>query len=108
VRDVLRVQLERIDLALTDDEPEFVAMRRDERVTEDRYNEQDPSVVTTELVDAADALATRLEHLDDRGWARTGIYNYPAPASRSVEWINRHTIHEVRHHLGDIDHLLRS
>jgi S-DNA-T family DNA segregation ATPase FtsK/SpoIIIE len=36
VRDVLRVQLQRIDLALADDEPEFAAMRRDERVTEDR------------------------------------------------------------------------
>jgi S-DNA-T family DNA segregation ATPase FtsK/SpoIIIE len=108
VRDVLRVQLERVDLALAEDEPEFVPMRRDERVTEDRYNDQDPSLVATELGDAADALANRLAHLDDRGWARTGIYNYPAPAARSVEWIGRHTIHEERHHLGDIDHLLRS
>jgi hypothetical protein len=69
----------------------------------DRYNEQSLAAVTGALVERADELASELEGLDDEGWARTGIYNYPEPADRTVEWIARHTLHEVRHHQRDID-----
>jgi S-DNA-T family DNA segregation ATPase FtsK/SpoIIIE len=103
VRDVLRVQRERVDLALTTDTPEFVPMRRDERVVEERYNEQAPADVSRDLVAAADAFATQLELLDDAGWARTGIYSFPTRQLRTVEWIARHTVHELEHHLRDID-----
>ena len=98
VRDVLDVQRGRVLLALVEDEPEFVPMGRDERAVDLRYNEQDPAKVGAQLDKAADALATTLEALDDAGWDRTGLYNYPAPQLRSVEWIGRHTVHELRHH----------
>ena len=52
--------------------------------------------------DAVETLATLLERLDDDGWSRTGLYNYPEPALRTVEWIAIHTIHELLHHRGDI------
>src|SRR5262245_12163015 len=42
VRDVLRVQTERVQLAQREVEPTFAPMRRDERAVEERYNEQDP------------------------------------------------------------------
>jgi hypothetical protein len=103
LRDVFTVQRGRIDLALAEDAPDFVPMRRDERAVEERYNEQSPADVARELVDAAGAFATRLETLDDAGWARTGIYNYPTSQVRAVEWIGRHTIHEIEHHLHDIE-----
>jgi hypothetical protein len=106
VRDVLKVQRERIRLALAEDQPAFAPMRREERVIEDRYNEQDPADVIKELVDAAAALAHVLETLDEEGWRRTGIYNFPTTQVRTVEWIGRHTLHEGRHHLWDIDRLL--
>jgi S-DNA-T family DNA segregation ATPase FtsK/SpoIIIE len=102
VRDVLRVQTERVAQAQREDEPTFTPMRRDERVLEDRYNEQDPKTVGNEIIDATDAFVALLASLDDEGWSRTGIYNYPAPASRTVEWIATHTSHELLHHRRDI------
>jgi DinB superfamily len=105
VRDVFRVQRERVLLALAEDQPSFASMRREERVVEERYNEQQPTEVAREIAEAADAIAAELEALDDRGWERTGIYNWPTTRVRTVEWIGRHTIHEGEHHLQDIDRL---
>jgi hypothetical protein len=102
VRDVLRVQRERVLLAQREDNPTFTPMRRDERAMEERYNEQDPEVVAGEIREASDAFVTVLESLDSEGWARMGIYNYPAPQSRSVGWIATHTVHELLHHRVDI------
>jgi len=106
VRDVLEVQRARVLLAQVEDEPEFVPMRRDERAVELRYNEQDPVAVNDQIAAAADALARTLEDLDTAGWERTGLYNYPTPQLRTVEWIGRHTVHELRHHTLDVERLL--
>ncbi|MGH9091308.1 MAG: DinB family protein [Acidimicrobiales bacterium] len=105
-RDVLRTQRARIPAALAEDRPVFEPMRRDERVTEDRYNAQDPGRVGRELAAATDELATYLSGLDDRAWSRTGIYLWPVRAERSVAWIGRHTVHEGVHHLLDVDRSL--
>jgi hypothetical protein len=102
VRDVLIVQLDRMQLAAVEHEPEFVPMRRDERVVEQRYNEQDPAVVAREIEEAAEALRAYLAALDDAGWSRAGVYNYPEPQLRTVEWITIHTVHELLHHRIDI------
>jgi hypothetical protein len=107
VRDVLRTQRERVLVAQREDTPEFASMRREERVAEQRYNEQDPSVVAREIADAASALAALLDGLDARGWERSGVYSWPERAVRDVEWIGRHTIHECVHHLMDADRLLQ-
>src|SRR5262245_18787501 len=80
VRDIFEVQRERIELALRVDHPAFAPMGRDERVVRDRYNEQSPEAVVVALIARADELASVLEGLDDAGWTRTGIYNYPEPA----------------------------
>ena len=106
VRDVLVVQAERIDQAQREDSPEFVPMGRDVRAVATRYNEQDPPTVAGQLTAAADALAFQLESLDDTGWARTGVYSYPERELRDVDWIARHTLHELSHHLTDVDHVL--
>jgi hypothetical protein len=47
-----------------------------------------------------------LERLSDSEWQRRGVYNYPAPQLRTVEWIARHTIHEGVHHILDIERQL--
>lgn len=106
VRDVLLNQRDRIQLALVEHQPEFVPMGRDELVVTRRYDEQAPDLVAAELVEAADALATLLANLDDAGWARTGVYGYPTRELRDVDWIGRHTVHELSHHLGDVDRVL--
>ena len=107
VRDVFEVQNERVLLALAEDTPTFVPMGRDERAVDRRYNEQDPLVVAAELAAAAEELAVTLEGLDEAGWSRTGIYNWPAPAERDLAWLARHTVHEGLHHLRDVDADLR-
>jgi DNA segregation ATPase FtsK/SpoIIIE, S-DNA-T family len=103
VRDVLDVQRERLALALRDDCPVYTPMGRDERVTRDRYNEQDPTTVAAQLSAAARAAADAFAALSADEWPRTGIYNYPAPAERTMVWLGRHTVHEGHHHLRDVD-----
>jgi len=107
MRDVYRGQRERVVLALAEEQPPFASMRREERVIEERYNEQQPAQVAREIRDAAESLAATLASLDDGGWNRTGIYSYPERRVRTVEWIGRHTVHEGEHHLQDIDRLVR-
>jgi S-DNA-T family DNA segregation ATPase FtsK/SpoIIIE len=108
VRDVLLVQRQRLDLALTEDTPTFVPMRRDERVAELAYNDQAPDEVATAIADAADAVASVFDGLTTEQWARTGIYGYPEPAERSLLWIGQHTVHELHHHLLDVGRTLRA
>jgi S-DNA-T family DNA segregation ATPase FtsK/SpoIIIE len=78
-------------------------MGREERVVNDRYNEQDPAVVAAELMAAAAVLALDFAALDDAGWRRVGVYNWPERAERSMLWLGQHTVHEGEHHLGDVD-----
>jgi len=102
VRDVLLVQRERVLFALRADQPAVVPMGRDERVEADGYNDQRPVDVARQLEDAALMFAGVLRRLDDRSWERTLIYNYPEPAARSIRWVAVHTLHEVTHHLRDV------
>ncbi|HKR70815.1 MAG TPA: DinB family protein [Streptosporangiaceae bacterium] len=106
VRDMLLVQHERVLLAQAEQMPRFASMRRDERAIEEAYNDQDPLVVADELTAAANSFAHVMSALDDAGWARSGVYPWPAPQVRTVEWIGRRTVHELAHHLFDNRRLL--
>jgi S-DNA-T family DNA segregation ATPase FtsK/SpoIIIE len=106
VRDVLRVQRERVHQALHEDRPAVAPMGREERVERDRYNEQAPATVAIELRAAAASLAADLDALDATGWARPALYNWPTHQERTVTWVARHTVHEMEHHLRDIDDVL--
>jgi hypothetical protein len=102
LRDVLLVQRERVLLALRVDEPTPEPMGRDERAVHDGYAEQLPTDVARQLTDASTLFAHVLDRLDPEEWDRTMVYNYPAPAPRSLRWVAVHTEHEARHHLRDI------
>jgi hypothetical protein len=66
-----------------------------------------PLVVAGEIESAAAALTRTLQDLDDAGWARTGVYPWPEPEVRSVEWmVGGRTVHELAHHLFDRRRLL--
>ena len=108
VRDVLTVQRDRAELALVEDRPDFVPMGREQRLIDERYNEQDPAVVVEQLAAAAEAAAAPFEALNEVQWERTGVYNYPEPTERDLRWLARHTIHEGHHHLLDVGRVLRS
>lgn len=107
VRDVLRVQRDRVRSALVEDRPTFPLLRRDELAVENGYNEQEIEHVLAELEQAADAFATTLESLDAPSWRRRAIYSWPCRAERDMAWIARHTAHEALHHLDDITRGLR-
>ena len=108
VRDVLRVQRDRVALALVEDRPDFTPMGREERVVNDRYNEQEPAVVSDQIAEAADTLASAVEMLTPSQWARTGIHHWPTTTERTIAWLARHTVHECEHHLRDIDAVLEA
>jgi DinB superfamily len=107
VRDVLLFQDRRVRQAQEEDEPRFAPMNRDERALAERYNEQEPAVVAAETGAAAEALAATLDTLPGAGWARTGGYGHPQPQLVTVEWVARHTVHELVHHLLDIERQTR-
>ncbi|QGG96158.1 DinB family protein [Actinomarinicola tropica] len=107
VRDVLVVQRERILRALIHDGPTYAPMRRDERVVEQRDNESDPATVADQLGSAAAQLAHLVAGLTDEEWDRVGIYPWPAQVARDVDWIARHTVHELVHHLFDVARTLQ-
>jgi len=102
VRDVLLVQRERVLAARREDRPSFAPMGRDERVDHDGYAEQAVGDVARQLADAATLFANVLARLGPEDWERSVVYNYPAPAERSLRWVAVHTVHEVRHHLFDV------
>jgi uncharacterized glyoxalase superfamily protein PhnB len=106
VRDVLLVQRERVLLALRVEEPNVETMGRDERVEADDYIDQQPVDVARQLGDAALLFSGVLGRLDERGWQRTLIYNYPDRATRTLAWVAVHTVHELVHHLGDVQRQL--
>lgn len=43
-----------------------------------------------------------LDRLHAQDWTRVLVYNYPTPTEVSLRWVAVHTVHEVRHHLGDM------
>jgi hypothetical protein len=55
-----------------------------------------------ELREAGESLAASWASLRADQWQRVGVYNWPAPAARSMAWLARHTVHEGVHHLHDI------
>jgi hypothetical protein len=107
VRDVHRVEGARILQAAIEDEPDFAPMRREERVLELAYNDQEPFAVAAEIRAAAATVSRTLDKLDGAGWSRTGVYHWPTTEVRTVDWIGRHTVHESVHHLHDITGLLK-
>ena len=99
---MLIVQRERLLAARRLDRPECTPMGRDERVELDGYATQDPADVARQLNDAARLFGNDLDRLAGGEWDRRVIYTYPEPAERTLRWLATHTVHEVRHHLGDV------
>ncbi len=108
VRDVFAVQRARLTRARVEDGFTPEPMRRDERVIEERYNEQDPVTVAGDLAANADTLAADVEALSESEWSRTMTYVYPEPAERTLTWVVQHTVHEGEHHLLDVGRVLRA
>jgi hypothetical protein len=107
-RDVFLVQRERLGRARAEELFTPSPMRREERVTELRYNEQDPAVVAGEIAAGADALADFLDEFTADDWAHEMRYLYPTPQTQPLSWVAVHTVHEAEHHLLDVGRVARA
>lgn len=100
VRDVFRLFDERLRLILTEVDPTFPDWNQDVTAVEDRYGKQDPAVVATDLVSAAETLATSFDGVSGEQWQR--------PSSRSdgsvftTGTFARYLVHDPIHHLYDV------
>lgn len=100
VRDVLRLYDHRLVLMLTQDDPLYPNWDQDVTAVADRYGEQDPATVSTELVAAATKVADRFAELTSSQWTRTGRRS--DGASFTVDSFSRYFLHDVIHHLWDV------
>lgn len=100
VRDVFRLYDYRLRLMLTEDDPLYPNWDQDETAVADRYAEQDPATVATELTEAAAALADRFASVSGDQWLRKGRRS--DGAAFTVETFGRYLVHDPVHHLHDV------
>jgi len=100
VRDVFRLYHERLLLMLTRDDPVFRNWDQDATAIADRYREQNPVEVASELRTAAESLALKFDGLTGTMWDRPGQRS--DGAAFTVESFGRYLIHDPIHHLHDV------
>ncbi|MFL6111219.1 MAG: DinB family protein [Catenulispora sp.] len=100
VRDCNKVYLHRVDLMLSEDDPQYPNWDQDESAVHGKYQEQEPTQVIGELVETAAHLATRFESVSGEQWQRTG--HRSDGSDFSVDTIARYFIHDPIHHLWDV------
>ena len=100
VRDVFRLYAFRLELMLAEDGPAYPNWDQDETAVKERYGEQDPTAVRTELAAAGDRLADAFAAVHGDQWLRTG---YRSDGARfTVESFARYLLHDPVHHLYDV------
>jgi hypothetical protein len=85
---------------LAEDDPYYENWDQDVTAVEERYGEQDPAVVAQELAAAGDELAALFAGVRGDGWARTGRRS--DGAAFTVDSIGRYYLHDIEHHLWDV------
>ncbi|MFK7917397.1 MAG: DinB family protein [Ilumatobacter sp.] len=100
VRDVFRLYLDRLTLMLERNDPLYPNWDQDASAVEERYNDQDPTVVRDELLADAEALASGFDAVCDADWKRTGRRS--DGAAFTVTSFARYLIHDPVHHLWDV------
>jgi hypothetical protein len=100
VRDVYRLYDRRLAMMLGEDDPTFPNWDQDATAVEDRYGEQDPSVVMEELAEAAEQLARSFDRVGDEQWGRTGTRS--DGARFTVDTFSRYLVHDPIHHVWDV------
>jgi hypothetical protein len=100
VRDVCRVFGARLSLMRGADDPSFPNWDQDETALAERYWEQDPATVATELADEADRIAADFGTVRDDEWQRLGRRSNGS--TFTVETLGRYFLHDLEHHAHDI------
>ncbi|SMQ75020.1 DinB family protein [Agreia sp. VKM Ac-1783] len=100
VRDVFTIMRGRLELMLAENDPQFANWDQDATAVEERYNEQDPTVVATQLVEAGRAIADAFDGVPVDAWGRSGRRG--DGAGFTVETLAQYFIHDPVHHLHDV------
>ena len=100
VRDVFRIFDRRLMMMLEQDDPMFPNWDQDATAVADRYQEQDPSVVSGQLTESAHRIAGRFAGLTGPQWERPGSRS--DGAQFTVDSFARYLIHDPVHHLHDV------
>ena len=102
VHDVHQLFHERVTSMLEQDEPTFANWDQDQTAAESRYADQLPSVIGPALVASAYAVADLYASVPDDAWGRRGVRS--DGSEFTVESFGRYHLHDVHHHLWDVDH----
>jgi DinB superfamily len=100
LRDVCRRFDARLRLLLVLDDPVFQNWDQDAAAISDGYSGQDPALVSLELTEAAERLATAIEHIPEGAWDRPGRRS--DGAQFTVVTLVRYLAHELVHHAHDV------
>jgi SAM-dependent methyltransferase len=105
VRDVDLLFEERLGLMLREDYPVFDNWDQDATCDADDYGSQDPVVVASAVVAAADAVAWSYEQVADEQWQRTGRRD--DGSGFTVDSLARYHLHDLVHHAHDVSHITK-
>ena len=100
VRDVHRTFQQRLELMLEQDNPTFANWDQDETALAERYWEQDPAVVATEVTESGADLADAYTRVGEGDWARTGVRSNGS--TFTVDSLGRYLLHDLFHHVWDV------
>ncbi|MEO6605038.1 MAG: DinB family protein [Aeromicrobium sp.] len=101
VRDVYLLFAERVELMLDEDDPLFANWDQDQTAAEQNYGAQNPAVVGEELAAASDVIARVFDNVADDSWDRTGRRS--DGSTFTVATLGQYFMHDVVHHLHDVD-----
>ncbi|HYF44924.1 MAG TPA: DinB family protein [Acidimicrobiales bacterium] len=100
VRDVFRIYDQRLARMLSEDDPLFENWDQDATAVEDRYLDQEPTVVAAELAHAGHSVAAAFDGVQGDQWDRPGRRS--DGASFTVATFARYFVHDPVHHLWDV------
>jgi hypothetical protein len=101
IRDVFRVMDGRLALMLDLDGAEFENWDQDATAIEDRYDLQDPATVAAEVLTSGAAVADAFDSVAGDQWSHRGLRSNGSEFT--VETLGRYLVHDVVHHVGDIE-----
>jgi hypothetical protein len=100
VRDVCVLFRTRLNLLLDEDDPMFANWDQDETALTERYWEQNPALVSTELDAAARAMTAAIGRVEPDQWQRPGRRSNGSIFT--TDTLCRYFLHDLVHHAYDV------
>jgi hypothetical protein len=104
VRDMFDLMAETVGRMLREDKPSMAFPDPDERAERQHYNDQDVEAVLEGLADTASGFARVIESGSVDDLSRTAVFPW---GERDVLTMIRNGVHEGKHHLRDVELVLR-